>query len=481
MLDKNKIVKAGFWLVLLRIFSRSSGFISSLILTRYLSPGDYGLVVIGLLVISFLNVFTNSGLNKSLIQKTTIEDGHINTGWTIEIMRGLIISLIIFILAPFVSQFFNEPQAAPFIRVLGISPAIVGLSSFKFFYLEKNLKFKKIFYMESISVVLSITVSVTAAIILKNAWALVLGQLTSVITRMVFSYVYFPVLPTLSFSRTHFNEMFEFGRWVFVGGLFSFIIMQGDKLFAGKLIGTSSLGLYMMAYNISNMFLNELKNSAGRVLFPTIAMIKSNPKLLINVVYKNNTMLLSIIIPIEIGIIIVAHDFSNFIIGSMWSGLSPILIILAIAGLIRGIIVSNMGVFWGIGRPKISTIQEGARALMLFSTVYFFTNLFGLNGIGYTIILSNIVSLIIMLYFLKYELKISLKSLANHNIPTFISILIMVMVAFTIKHIVEPSVFRFILVIMLCGVSYIGTQYFIFKISGTGPILNFKILLNKKV
>lgn len=469
---KHKVIKGAIWLGCIRILSRSTGFISALILTYYLSPEDYGIVAVGLLTISLLHILTEFGLMKSLIQKQNISQEHIDTGWTVEISRGILISIAIYILAPLFANFFNKPDAIPIIRVMGISPLLMSLSHFKLFLFQKNLEFSKVFILEVCTLLSGLSVAIGAAIILQNAWALVFGHLTSGIVRLVVSYIYFPSLPKLKLNPPRFREMFVFGKWVMLGGIVSYIVMEGDKYFVSKIFGIASLGLYKMAYNITNLAVNEMKSIFGRVLFPSYSMIQNDSQRYRNTILQSYSVIFSILAPITIGISLVTYDFSHFIIGNKWSDISELLFILAFVGFTRGIVVGSMGAFYGYGKPNIPVLQEIVRIIVLISSIWWLTKSFGIVGIGYSLICANIVSAILMIYFLNLNFDIKLKDLIKINYATILSLLLMILGIQAFKHIFEPSILRFVITIFLGGMTYFSSHGILFKIFHTGPMVN---------
>jgi O-antigen/teichoic acid export membrane protein len=467
---KQQILHGSIWMTVSRIINRSSSFVSALILTRYLAPSDYGLVVISMLIINFLNVMTNVGIEKSLIQKENISSMHIETGWTFEIARGIIISTTIYFMAPLFANYFEEPNAIPFIRAIGLTALIRGFSHFKLFTLQKNLYFSKLFSIEVIPAILSIMIGIISAITLQNAWALVYAQLTNVIVRFLLSYFYFPSLPKLRFNKDQFDEMFKFGKWVLFGGVLSYLIMNGDKYFIGKVYDIATLGLYSMAYNISFLFIDELKKSVGTVLFPVYSKMQNDKDTFKKTVLNVGAIIFSITAPSTIGIILIANDFSNYIIGSEWSSIQDILVVLAVAGFFRGILICNMGVFYAMGKPKLNVIQESVRVLVLLIFIWWFSQNYGLLGIGYTIIISNIASILLMVVFMNKELQINIKELFIGNAPTFFSIILMIICVVSLQYTLLPSVNRFILSIIIGGSVYIFSHIVFYRTGSNSPL-----------
>jgi O-antigen/teichoic acid export membrane protein len=119
--ETKKAAKGGYWVIALRGFSRAFRVAKLVILARILAPEDFGLMGIALLVMSTVEAFSQTGFQFALVQKKKDIEEYLNTAWTVMILRGIILFAILFIVAPYVAIFFNEPAAKSVIQVSGIS------------------------------------------------------------------------------------------------------------------------------------------------------------------------------------------------------------------------------------------------------------------------------------------------------------------------------------------------------------------------
>jgi len=275
-----KVVKGGFWVFFLRIVNRGFSLIRLIILARILSPSDFGLMGIALLTMSTLETFSQTGFQQALIQKKEDIESYLNSAWTVLIFRGLILFVILYLIAPYAALFFNVPEARPIIRVIGFSILFQAFTNIGVIYFKKELEFRKQFIYQFTGTLADFIVAVSAVLILKNVWALVLGLLAGNIVRCFVSYLIHPYRPHLSKDLVKAKELFGFGKWIMGSSILIFLVTQGDDIFVGKLLGTTALGFYQLAYRISNMPATEITHVISQVTFPAYSKLQDNiPKL----------------------------------------------------------------------------------------------------------------------------------------------------------------------------------------------------------
>ena len=178
-----KVVKGGFWVFFLRIVNQGFSLIRLIVLARILSPKDFGLMGIALLTMSVLETFTQTGFQTALIQKKEEIKSYLDSAWTFLILRGFVLFIILYFIAPYAAVFFNTPEAKPIIRVIGFSIFFQAFTNIGITYFKKELEFNKEFIYQFTGTLADFIVAISAVLILRNVWALVLGLLAGNITR----------------------------------------------------------------------------------------------------------------------------------------------------------------------------------------------------------------------------------------------------------------------------------------------------------
>ena len=153
-----RVARGGIWVSSLRIIERVLGFARTLILARILSPEDFGLFGITLLALSTLQTFSVTGVDKALIQKKGDIRSYLDTAWTIQALRGLLLGVILFAISPLVATFFNEPRATSLIQVVALAVIIRDFKSIGVVFFQKDIEFHKEFIFQFSSVIVDLLV-----------------------------------------------------------------------------------------------------------------------------------------------------------------------------------------------------------------------------------------------------------------------------------------------------------------------------------
>mgnify|MGYP000745866271 CR=1 FL=1 len=182
-----------------------------------------------------------------------------------------------------------------------------------------------------------IIVAISAAIILKNVWALVFGCMAGHLVSLIMSYIIHPYKPKLKINTKIVKELLNFGKWVWCNNcnnIITFIALQGDDIFVGKFLGSISLGLYQVAFKFSNIMASEITHVIGRVTFPAYAKLQNNVVKLREASLQTIEIVSCLSFPLASGILSLGHDFVYIFLGKKWIPMVPILHILTISGLV---------------------------------------------------------------------------------------------------------------------------------------------------
>lgn len=419
-----KVARSGIWAFTLRIIERSFSLIKLIILARILAPSDFGLMGVALLTMATLEAFSQTGFQQALIQKKDDIKAYLDTVWTVLILRGVLLFIILYLIAPYAAVFFKAPQARFIIQVMGISLLLEVFTNIGVIYFQKELEFNKQFIYQLSGTLADFIVAISAALILRNTWALVFGFFAGNVARFIVSYLIHPFRPHINFDLVKTRELFGFGKWVFGSSVLVFLLIQGDDIFVGKILGVTLLGFYQMAYKFSNIPATEYSHLIATVIFPAYSKLQHNLSKLREAYFKVLQLTGLISIPLAGGILILGQDFTTIFLGEKWLPMVPAMQILALFGMFRAIGATTGAVFLAIGRPEIRTKIQSAQLILLAFLIYPFTMQWGILGtaIAVTIYASlfNLVAVYKVLNFVKGSYKLPIKFLGLPLISTFI-------------------------------------------------------------
>jgi len=446
-----RIVRSGFWVFLLRIVQRLFSFGRLVILARILSPNDFGLMGIALLTMATLDTFSQTGFQQALIQKKKDIKPYLDSAWTVLILRGFILFVILYFIAPYATAFFNSPEAKTIIQVIGLAILFQAFTNIGVIYFQKELEFNKQFIYQFSGTLIDFIVAISTALILKSVWALVFGLLAGNATRCFVSYLIHPYRPHLSSDLRKAKELFGFGKWILGSIILVFLITQGDDIFVGKLLGVTALGFYQMAYRISNMPATEITHVISQVTFPAYSKLQDNIPKLREAYLKVLQLTAFLSFPIAGLIFVLAPDFTKIFLGEKWMPMVPAMQVLVFAGLVRSIAATTGPIFYAVGKPKIDTQWQIVRLSVLVALIYPFTIKWGIFGASIVVFLSIFVSNIGFCFKAIKITKCGTKDFANTMLSSLVGSVIAVLVASGLRSTMDTGIWEFIIYIYLCG------------------------------
>lgn len=376
------------WLFSFRIVDQSMGLIRTIVLARLLEPSDFGLFGITVLAVSLLDTFSQSGFAHALIQKKDDIKPYLNTGWMVQVGRGLLLAAILFFTAPLIAVFFKSPQAQPILQWVSLAIVIQGLTNIAVVYFSKELEFHKYFFYQLSGTAANLVVSITLAVLFHSVWALVAGLLTEAVVRCIASYIIHPYLPRLEFNFARAKELFGFGKWIFSSSVIGFFITQVDSLMVGRLAGVASLGFYQVAYKIPSVLGSDVLTGA---IFPAYAKIQHDTAKIKEAYYKTVQLFSFVLVPMAGGICIVAPEFIRLFLGEKWLPSLWPMRFLTLSVLVWSVEVVSNHLFLALGKPHIETKWNTVRFAVIITLLYPFIVWWGIAGAGLAVFLSSLV------------------------------------------------------------------------------------------
>ena len=245
--------------------------VTTVVLARLLDPSDFGVLAVALVVTELLNRLSGLGLNGVLVIRLDLDRRGQGTVFTLLLASGLLAGALVAGLAPIVAGLFHEDTLRDVLIVFAV---MVGLSGINWFYeaiLTRELAFRRRFVAMTLQTVVYAGVALSLAALDKGVWSLALGVLTgwaAFVVALVWVSPY-RVLPT--FDREAARTALSAGRGFLLQGMMAFCQSNADYIAVGRMLGTTQLGFYTMAYRIGELPTRAIAEPVGRVTFPAFA------------------------------------------------------------------------------------------------------------------------------------------------------------------------------------------------------------------
>lgn len=395
-----KAVKGSLWVFGLQLSNRVFVLIRNVILARLLSPDDFGLFGIAFLSLTTVDTLTEVGIRHALIQKRGDIEPYLNTAWTIQVIRIVALSALLFFSSPFIAEFFNEPRSAIYLQAVSLGLLLRGFYNIRVVYMEKELIFRKYFAFQFSGIFIELIVSVALALVYHSVWALIYGMIAGNLARMITSYLIDPHHPVISFNLKQARELFSFGKWILGSSVLAFLLSQGDSIFVGKVLGVTALGYYQFAYRISNMSVTEVTHVLQQVTFPLFSKLQDNIARLSDAYLRILQLITTMSFFIAGMIFLLAGDFTLLFLGDKWLPMVPVMRVLVWWGATASVSASFTPLFQAIGKPQISTRLHLAQLMAVIALIYPLTSRYGITGTAGAILIASFAMLFIKVHYL---------------------------------------------------------------------------------
>jgi O-antigen/teichoic acid export membrane protein len=460
-----RVFRGGAWVGAMRVLQKGVGFARKIILARLLFPDDFGLFGIALLLLEGFRVLTETGFKDALIHVREDVKEYIHTGYWIQVLQGLVTGLLVYIGAPLVAQFFSEPRVIPVVRVLAAARVIYGFRSIGVVMLRRELDFRTDSLYRLSGTLSYFVVTVILAIAWRDVWALVWGKVVSRSVMVVVSYYVHPFRPHFIFKRERAVGILRYGVWLLGSGIASYASLQADNIIAGKVVGTAALGVYQMAYVVSNLPTTEIAKQVGKVVQSGFAELQSDPERMDRMFQKVILTVFAVTLPLALGMALTAPTLIPVILGEKWSEIIPILPILAIGGLFRALGAVLGSLFKATGDTHLLFQMSWVRALVLGCGLAACVALSGgLKFIAYAFAASVTVKTTVA-FFYAFKKYVSIYKVLERSKPTLISSSFMLsLLLLSFNFLVYGNIYVDIILLGSIGlVSYLTTHFFVEK------------------
>ena len=389
----------------LRVVTRGLGIAKIAILARILVPAQFGIYGIATIVLGFFETLTETGINIFLIQEKEKIDEYVDSAWVVSILRGVIISLAILLLTPFIAGFFASPGAKGILILVSVLPLIRGFVNPACIKYQKNLEFNKQFFYDSGLFLIDTIVAVSLTFLTHSENSLIWGMIVAALIEVVASFLIFSPKPKFIFKKSRISEVISKGKWITGASIFNYAFENIDDIFVGRLLGTQALGIYGQAYRIASLPASEVGEVFNRVTFPVYSAIGGDRERIRTAFLKTIFVISLFVVSFGTVVFLFPGQIVMILLGKNWLSTIPVLQLLAIYGVGKAISNSFFSLFLGLEKQKIVMLSTFIRALVLAAGIYPLITIFGILGAGYAAIISVATSLPVLVYYAFKYLK----------------------------------------------------------------------------
>ena len=468
---KKKAVKGVAWSTVQSLSNKSISFVFLIIMARLLLPADYGLVGMLAVFISVAEAFVNCGFGQALVRKQNRTRVDESTVFYFNILASTSCYFIIFLLAPFVGDFYKMPELCPLLRFLALKIVISSFAAVQILQYTIALNFKIPAIVIISCNILSGLIGIYFAFRGMGAWALAIQQVLMALFSTLFYWIVSSWRPLLAFSIDSFKEMFAFGSKLLGASLLNILYSNLSTIFIGKAYSSKDLGLYSKGQEMASYPSGILYGIVSSVTYPLLCTIQSDRDKMTNAYSVIIGATAYVIYPVMAIVCVLSQPIILLLFGDKWLLSSEYLSLLCYPYMIVPICAVNFGLLQVVGRSdlvlRLELITKAMGVIMLLITLPI-----SVKAMCIGTIVNVTLCLFVNTYYTKNYIDISqLKQLSDLFRPFILSAIMATAVFFFIT-LFDNNLLKLIIGSLFGIVLYLAISYF-FKIRELRYCLDF--------
>jgi O-antigen/teichoic acid export membrane protein len=366
-----KVISGVKWSYFSNFLARGIQPLTLIVLTRLLTPEDFGVMAMALTVTGFIRLFKDVGLGQALIQHRGQTEEVADTVFWLHLLFGIVWLGSVWIAAPFVATYYHREEVTPILRTLGLLFVVYPFSDVPLNILVRDLEFRALFFRQVAPLLFSSSVSIVLAYVGFGVWALVFGSLVGAVATAIVVLRVSDWRPGFRYNIQILANVLKFGTHVSIQNIFGWLTMSVDQVFVGRFLGAQSLGVYRMGFILGDMPWSLISGPFNTVLYPVLCKAGVG----VSVVKRQYLSFLRwaslLNIPAGVALMFLAPSFVPLLLSQKWAGVTPVLQLIALAGVIASLVTMNPEAYKAIGRPDIMSKFFLVR-LMVSVPLYYF-------------------------------------------------------------------------------------------------------------
>lgn len=388
---------------------RTLRFLRILILARILAPEQFGIIAIVIASLRVLEAFTEVGVKQSVIQnKRGAEREYLNVAWWFQSVRGLALFAIAILAAPWISSFYGKSELLRLFQVSYLSILFTSFISPRVYVLEKEFRFGRSVLLVQGSGVLGTVITIVAAFMIRNVWALVIGFVAEAAILCLFSYILVPFLPRFRIDRECLRELMKFARRMFGLPILTWISLGADVLVLGKIVADDELGMYSLAVHLVSLPIILFSQVISPVLLPGFTQKQDDRNALCRAVLQITRGAAIFAIPLVAFLASCASGTLLLAYGSQYVAVAVPCGILCLLILVRVEAAIPVALYFAVGRPQLNRRAVMLRAVIIVALIYPAIVRFGLSGAAAVMVLAHFDALLMQIFWCRRVIELHL-------------------------------------------------------------------------
>jgi O-antigen/teichoic acid export membrane protein len=363
-------------------------FVTLAVLAQILSPSDFGLMGMIMVVIGLAQAFSDMGISNAIIHRQDATRDQLSSLYWLNILAGGLVFAVVCAFTPLIVFFYREPRLLDLLYLTAFIFLITPFGQQFQILLQKELKFEGLAKIEAATAATNSTVAVVSAMAGLGVYSLVIAQLAGTLAKVALlcAVGWRHWRPSLHFARRDLKGYVSFGLYQMGERSVNYLNAHMDYIIIGRFLGPAALGFYTLAFQLVTFPLMKLNPVITKVMFPIFSKIQNDNESFRKGYGKVINYIALISFPLMIGMLIVAPEFIVLFFGEKWMASIPVLQILCLVGLFKSMGNPVGAILLAKGRADIGFYWNIFTMIIVSIAVVVGVN-WGINGVAYAILI----------------------------------------------------------------------------------------------
>ena len=460
-MDKKQSVITNFiWRLMERGGTYVVNFAVSVVLARILEPSLYGSIALVTAITSILQVFVDSGMANSLIQKKDTDDLDYSSVFYFNLAFCLVLYLGLFLAAPLIGRVYRDESLVPVVRVLGLTIVVSGVKNVQQAYVAKTMQFRRFFFATLGGTLISAVVGIALAYLGYGVWALVFQQLVNVSVNTLILWLTVGWKPKPIFSWQRLTGLISYGWKLLVSQLLDTAYMKLYQFIIGLRYSTADLAYYNRADQFPNLIMENVNASLDSVLLPVLSSEQDDRARVREMTRRAIRVSTFVLMPLMAGLAVCAEPLVRLLLTEKWLPSVPYMQLFCLYYAFWPLHTANLNAIKATGHSGVFLKQEIIKKV-LETAVLLFTMRYGVMAIMLGLLFSGFASVVINAWPNTALLGYSIPQQLRDTMPALLLSLLMAGLLFPVTLTGLPDAVKLLIMVPLGAAIYIGSSAFL--------------------
>lgn len=459
---QNKVINATKWSSITEIAAKLVSPITNMILARILAPEAFGVVATVTMIISFADMFADSGFQKYLVQHEFEDEGekfgNANVAFWTNFGISIILWIIIILFRNQLATLVGNPGLGHVISIACFQLPLTSLSSIQMALYRRDFDFKTLFVVRMVAVCIPFIITIPLALLGLGYWALITGSIAVQFSNAMILTIRSKWKPKFYYSIKILKEMFSFSIWSLIEAISIWLTSWADAFIIGSVLNQYYVGIYKTSTSMVTSLMALITGSTKPVLFSTLSRLQDDETLFNSMFLKFQKLVSLLVFPLGVGVYLFSDLATQLLLGNQWNEASNVIGTWALTSSIM-IVFGHFSseVYRSKGRPKLSFLAQMLHLIVLVPACII-SSRYGFWPLVYTRSWIRLQFMLVHFIIMKFAVGFPISKMFKNVFPTAFGAILMGLFGYLLQQFNQTMLWD-IISIALCALFYFGVLY----------------------